>query len=248
MSVPAILDEVIRECNALFKQLLLSRAALTIGGDALSGFGDEVFVRAVVGAGVEIEPMPMAELKQYRTDLPHVLIEVFQGKLMQSWQECLSQLFPYFLGLHFQGVRQFVELKRRDIRVDFSVAHDILQQARDRLKSDFEFLKYSDRVALITSALDETRAASDFLANIHKHVQIRNAFQHRGGLLEPFALRELGLNKISLLNEKGDSEEFVSGQSLRLSIPEFDSLRRSLLMVGQIWRRWNGKHSDGSHP
>jgi hypothetical protein len=84
----------------------------------------------VVGAGVEIEPMPMAELKQYRTDLPQVLIEVFQGKLMQSWQECLSQLFSYFLGLHFQGVRQFVELKRRDIRVDFSVAHDILQQAR----------------------------------------------------------------------------------------------------------------------
>lgn len=76
----------------------------------------------------------------------------------------------------------------------------------------------------------------EHLSNIHKHVQIRNAIQHRHGIVEAFALKKLGTTKIEVMNAAGESRTLAEGDSIELSIPEYDALRRSILLMGQAWR------------
>ncbi len=59
-------------------------------------------------------------------------------------------------------------------------------------------------------------------------------------MVDELLLRELGVRKISLLDVDGNPQEYQINDKIELSVPEFDPFRRSLLMVGQAWRRWNG--------
>ncbi len=127
------IDAVIMESDRLFKQYLLAHTALALGQDTLSGFPDSVCIEATVGLNVETEPIPMGELKHYRAGLPHFLLEIFHGKLVQVWHECLSTLFRLLVDLHFSGKRQFQDLKTRNIPIDFQTSTSLVEQIKERL-------------------------------------------------------------------------------------------------------------------
>lgn len=234
------IDKLITESNSLFKQYILAHTALNLGQNTLSGFPDSVCITATVGLNIDIEPIPMGELKYYRAGLPHFLLEIFHGKLVQVWHECLSTLFRMLVDLHFAGKRQFKELKLRNISLDFRAPVALEEQIKERLCQDFDFQRYSDRVTLLNGVFNPNKEQSDHLINIAKHIQIRNSFQHNGGVVVEFLLKELGLQKIRLLCSDGKPREYQLNDMIELSVPEFDAFRRSLLMVGQVWRRWNG--------
>lgn len=61
----AVIDTVITESSRLFKQCMLAHTALNLGQGTLSGFPDSVCIKTAIGLNVEIEPIPMAELKHY---------------------------------------------------------------------------------------------------------------------------------------------------------------------------------------
>ena len=232
----AAIDTVISESSSLFKQCILAHTALNIGQGTLSGFPDS----AAVGVNVEIEPIPMAELKHYTAALPHFLLEVFHGKLVQIWHECLLQLFRMLVNLHFSGNRKFAELKKREIVIDFQAGSSLEAQMTERICRDFDFERYSDKIKLLNGVFNPNNEQPEHLLNVAKHVQIRNCFQHCCGIVDEFLLKELGLHKISLLNFNGESRDYQLNDKIEISIPEFDVFRRSLLMVGQLWRKWNG--------
>ncbi len=239
MQLQAI-DTVVKESNSLFKQFLLAHTALSIGQGTLTDFPDAICISTTVGLDIEIEPIPMGELKRYRDELPKFLLEIFHGKLVQIWNECLSNLFQMLVDLHFSGQRQFIELKKRNISLDFQEDAKLEIQVKDRLCHDFGFQNYSDRVKLLNAVFNPNQEQCDYLYNVSKNVQVRNAFQHRERKVDEFLLRELGVQKISLLDDDGKPQEYLLGDILKLSVPEFDAFRRSLLMVGQLWRKWNG--------
>ena len=234
------IDTVITESNRLFHQFLLAHTALSLGQGTLTGFPDTICITTTVGLNIEIEPIPMGELKRYRDELPNFLVEIFHGKLVQIWHECLSNLFQILVDFHFSGQRQFVELKKRNISLDFQENAILEIQVKDRLCRDFGFQNYSDRVKLLNAVFNPNQEQSEHLGNVSKNVQVRNAFQHREREVDEFLLRELGVQKISLLDRDGKPREYMLGDTLELSVPEFDAFRRSLLMVGQVWRKWNG--------
>ena len=235
-----VIDKVIRESSHLFKQYILTHTAFSLGQDSLSGFPDTVCIETTVGLNVDIEPIPMGELKHYREGLPNFLLEIFHGKLVQVWSECLLSLFQMLVNLHFSGKRPFTELKKRSVSLDFKEPSSFEDQINDRLCRDFEFQQYSDRVKLVNDVFNQNHEQTDHLSNIAKNVQIRNSFQHRGGTVDEFLLKELGTQKISLLDKNGEAREYKLGDAIELSVAELESLRRSLLMVGQVWRKWNG--------
>jgi len=234
------IDTVIIESNRLFSQYLLSHTALALGQNTLSDFPDSVCIRAVVGLNVEMEPIPLGELKHYRAGLPHFLLEIFHGKLVQVWHECLSTLFRMLVDFHFSGMRRFEELKTRSISLDFQVSTALEDQIRERLCRDYDFQRYSDKVKLLNGVFNPEKKHGDHIMNVAKHIQIRNSFQHRGGIVDDFLLKELGLQKLSILNSDGKLRDYHLNDRIELSVPEFDSLRRSLLRIGQIWRKWDG--------
>jgi hypothetical protein len=234
------IDTVISESSSLFKQCILAHTALHLGQGTLSGFPDSVCIKTATGLNVEIEPIPMAELKHYTEGLPHFLLEVFHGRMVQVWQECLLKLFRILVDLHFSGKRKFAELKKRDIVLDFQATPSLEAQMTERLCRGFEFERYSDKVKLLNGVFNPINEQPEHLLNVAKHVQIRNSFQHRRGIVDEFLLKELGLQKIALLNFNGESRDYQLNDNIQISIPEFDAFRRSLLMVGQLWRKWNG--------
>jgi len=234
------INAVIAESSRLLKQCILAQAAHTLGQERLSGFPDSVCVKTAIGVNVEIEPIPLGELKEYAGGLPGFLMEVFHGKLLQVWHDCLSELFKMLVDLHFAGKRRFSELKKREVTVDFRLDVPFETQIKERLRRDFDFERYSDKVKLLNGVFNPSNEQEEHFARIASHVQIRNSFHHRGGILDQFLLSELGCHKLVLLDAGGIPREYGIGDRLGVSIPEFEALRRSLLVVGQVWRKWDG--------
>ena len=239
MHIPPI-DRLIRNSTEIFKQFLLAQTALRIGGDTINGFADNALIGAIVGINVEIEPIPLFEVKHYWDRMPLFIIEVFHGKLVFAWQECLASLFELLIDKHFIGERQFKELKKCSIDIDFRNELDIISQAKRGLLKKFDFSSYKEKVRLINAVFNPNNYRETELKNIHKHVHIRNSFQHKGGKIDEFFLKDLGQQKIKLLNDNSEEKEFKENDYIQLSIPEFDLFRRSIVLVAQTWRQWNG--------
>ena len=192
-----------------------------------------------VGLNIEIEPIPVCELKQYKPILPQFLLETFHDRLVQLWNRSIAKLFRYLIELHFNGIRPFVELKNRRPKIDFRSSTSLDDQIKEALSEDFEFQKYSERVKLLNSVFNPENNNSNDLRNMHKHVHVRNCLQHKEGYIDSFFLKDLGLNEIGMLDHNANLMTYNLNDRIILSIPEFDGFRRSLLLVGQVWRTWN---------
>lgn len=234
-----IIDKLITESSHLFKQYILTHTSFKMGQDSLAEFDNSVCIEATVGLNIHIEPIPMGELKHYKARLPNFLLEIFHGKLVQIWNECLSELFQMLVGLHFSGKRPFSELKKRSVTLNFIESIGIEEQIRERLCKDFEFEKYKDKVKLLNSVFHQDGDVSDHLFNILKNVHIRNAFQHHGGKVDEFLLNELGVSEIIILDKNGKPQKFKQNDDIELSVSELNVFRQSLNIVGQDWRKWN---------
>jgi len=239
MHIPPI-DNLIDQSTRIFKQFLLAQNALNIGGNTILGFSDNALIGATVGVGIEIEPIPIFEVKNYWLELPKVMLETFHGKLVQEWYECLTTLFHLLMDKHFSGMRKFKELKRRQATIDFREDIDVIEQTKYSLLNSFDFDSYKDKVKLINSVFNPENKREEYLINIHKHIQIRNAIQHKNCRIDSFFLKDLGLQQISLLDDEAKEKTFKVNDCIELSIPEFDYFRRSIVLVGQVWREWNG--------
>jgi hypothetical protein len=239
MHIPPI-DNLIKQSTRIFKQLLLAQNALNIGGNTILGFSDNAFISASVGADVQIEPIPLAEVKHYWLEMPRFMLETFHGKLVQEWYECLTALFCLLIDKHFSGERKFNELKRCQTTIDFREDIDLIEQTKCSLLDRFEFDSYRDKVKLINSVFNRESKREEYLKNIHKHIQIRNSIQHKNCTIDNFFLKDLGVQQISLLDNNSKEKIYKVNDCIELSIPEFDYFRRSIVLIGQVWREWNG--------
>lgn len=232
-----ILDGLIADVQSTFHAFLLAQTTLQLGGGVLENIQDNTIIEATLGITVDIEPIPIGELRQYNNTFPTFLLDVFHGKTVQHWQDCLTSIFGHYVDLHCRGIRPFVELKTQDVKIDFASTEQVADQMRFALVRDFEFREYGERLKLIDRIRNKTGRYAEELRNIHKHVQLRNAGQHRHGTLDAFALQKLGTTKIEVLDAEGKPRSFAQGDKVDLSIPEYDTFRRSILLVGQAWRQ-----------
>lgn len=235
--VTDILDALIGDVQSTFHAFLLAQTTLQLGGGVLENIQDNTIIEATLGVTLDIEPIRIGELRQYNDTFPTFLLEVFHAKTVQHWQDCLTRIFGYYVDLHCHGLRPFVELKSQDVRIDFASTEGMADQMRVALVRDFEFREYGDRQKLIDKIRNTTGRHLEHLRNIHKHVQIRNASQHKHGVVGAFSLRKLGTTKIEVLDPAGKPRSFAEGERVELSIPEYDAFRRSILLVGQAWRQ-----------
>lgn len=234
--VNLIIDQLTSQVQRNFREFLLSYASLQLGGETLSDINDYARLDTMVGLNISIEPIPIIELKQYKTDFPDFLLEVFHSRLVQVWQDCLNTIFGYYIELHFNRVRSFTELQKKQIQLDFNTGVDLDEQIKTGLVNDFQFAKYAERQKLVNHLRNPNDEQQLHLQNVHKNVQIRNAIQHRNSRVDNMILRPLGVQQIEILDHQGNATLVGENDQVHLSIPEFDSFRRSLLIVGQTWR------------
>ena len=232
-----IIDRLIIDVNSTFMNLLAASTMYGLGQETLSQIDNQVSISPKVGTNLHIEPIPIVDIKKFRDDYPYFLSEVFHGKLVQLWDNCLHDVFSLFIDLHFTGKRNFEELGKLSIRLDFRSSENFYSHIQNRIIHAFDFQKYRDREKLINKILNLNAVGRDELAAIHKNVLIRNAIQHRNGVIDSFTLKELGSSQIKIFdtNEKL-LKVYKENDKILLSIPEIYSFKSSLLYIGQIWR------------
>jgi len=216
--------------------LLLAQATLQLGEGMLNTISDNANLEVSIGSAIQVEPIPIGELRQYGGTFSDFILQVFHGRVITLWQDLMQSIFEVYLEWHFQGTRGFTELKSRQLTLDFSAGESLDDQIKTRLKSNFSFEKYKCRCKLINSIRNRNNSRDSEPYEINKHVNIRNSFQHHDGIIDEFSLQNLGRARIELLESDGQTAFFGQGDRLRLSIPEFDRLQKSLLLVVQAWR------------
>jgi len=134
------------------------------------------------------------------------------------------------------GKRSFEELGKHSIKLDFSSDENFYSQIQNRIVDDFDFKKYRYREKLINKILNSNDVGRDELNDIHKNVLIRNAIQHKNGVIGSYTLKALGSSQIKILGMNGESKVYKENDKIILSIPEIYSFKSSILYIGQIWR------------
>ena len=234
--VDAMLDELIERIQATSKACILARTCHELGSGIVGTLADGTLVTATVGLNLTIEPIPVAELRSFNAVYADFVSDSFHGRLLLDWQQLLSEVFAHYVGLHLSGSRTFTELGNTQLKIDFAEPASFQDQVRRSLCRDFEFRRYADRQKLIARLRDPAGLAQDDAETVLCHIHIRNAIQHRHGILDEYAFKELGRNQIDVLDEAGATRSVRAGDRVVVSFPEFDKLRRALLAIGQKWR------------
>lgn len=231
-----IIDRLIIDVNSTFMKLLAASTMYELGQETLSQIDNQVSISPKVGINLHIEPIPIVDIKKFRDDYPYFLSDVFHGKLVQLWNNCLHDIFSLFIDFHFTGKRNFEELGKHSIKLDFSSDENFYSQIQNRIIDDFDFKKYRYREKIINKILNLNDVGRDEIAAIHKNVLIRNAIQHKNGVIDSYTVKELGSSQIKILDMNGKLKLYKENDKILLSIPEIYSFKSSILSIGQIWR------------
>lgn len=231
-----LLDDFVSDAQGNFHALLLANATLQLGEDALNTIAGGSILEVPISPGIHVEPIAIDELREYGSTFPDFLLQVFHGKTITLWHGLLQELFSIYLEKHISGTRLFTELKGRQVKIDFRSAEALQSQIERGVLKDFGFDKYAERQKLINCLRNPSKAREDELFTIHTHVQLRNALQHQNGFLDQFVFDQLGRTRIVLLDSAGSPKDYTVGNQIELSLPEFDKLQKSLLLVAQAWR------------
>jgi len=188
--INASLDALIESCNSEFKQFLVAYYVHVFGQNVLKDISDHALLNAIVWVRLEIEPIPVGHLREFNNIYPAFLFEIFHGRFVQTWNTCLYQLFSTLLGLHMSGARNFAELGKRNVSLDFDSSMPSSEQIRENMYSSFKFFKYLERQKVINNALNQKNEGEGDQINVRKNVLVRNSFQHRKGIVDDDLLKE----------------------------------------------------------
>lgn len=238
------LDEVvnnsIEDVKDIFTTFLSALTMYQRGQDTITDINNRASISPKVGGDIHLEPLPIGVVKEFKNYYPDFILEVFQGRLIQKWNDCLNEFFVLLLDLHIEGERLFKELKNPKVSVDFRSATDLVNQIRENSIENFRLsTSFNQRQKIINDALNPDRKSGSDLENIYKHVLLRNAIKHREKKIDLYIIENLGEAgpELEILNEEGEPELFGEGERIQLSIPALYKLRSSMLCVLQLWKR-----------
>ena len=234
-----IIDTLTDNINSTFIELVAAFEMHNLGRYTLSYINDNVAVSPKVGVDLQIEPISITIIKEFKDNYPSFLSEVFHNKLVQIWNNCLDEIFSLFVRLHLLGIRKFGELKNQNIKLDFRSNDDFYLQIENRINSDFCFKEYSERQKIINKCLNPEEKRENDLRNIYKHVLIRNFIQHKNNIVDSYIIKKLGANQIQILDINGKTSVLKEGDKIILTISEINLFKQSMLKIGQIWRLKN---------
>jgi hypothetical protein len=223
-----------------FRQLTLAIAYLNIGSSVINAGPANASVALSLDKDIKTEPFYLKELLIQSGTVEKGVLELYQNKMIAAWSDLLGDLFSRFMDMHFSGIREFHELKKRSVRLDFSKGTDLNEQIRVALAADFAFQRYAERIKIIDELLNPDRKYSTELTTIKKHVFIRNAVQHHAGKVYKDMLKELGCSKLTLLDGNADLRELDVDDLILLSVPEIDTLKRGIYLLSNEWRKHCG--------
>lgn len=233
------IDELILNLNLLFKELLSAKTLYDIGRVNIDSLSNDIYISPIVGPGLQIEPVHISVVKEYKENYPHFIFEVYHGKVVQLINNLLDDVFEQLVEFHFSRHRVFCELKKQDVKIDFSINIDHNIQIKESLQKDYSFKDFIERVRIINKVFNPSNNGNTELDHIKMNVLLRNTVQHRNNILDEYIFSKLGCSEIFLLNDQGEKVTYKKGDQISISIPDIHLFISSLLFIIQIWRNGN---------
>lgn len=236
-------DNLITTINTILDDFAVAYTYHDLGKKYICSIDDEteVFPEFYIGSDIHVEWPSISDVKLFNDNYPSFLVEVFHSRLAQSWQNCLNDIFSIFIDSHFSAERPFIELKKRQVRLDFSSSDSILTQIRNVCIDDFDFMNYPDKIKIIKNTLNSIDLDSYF-KTIYKNMLIRNNIQHSNGIVDDKLLKSLGEPAVEILDKDGINKYYKNGDKIELSYPELYLFGHSIIYVIQKWRE-NNEHN-----
>lgn len=236
-SINPIIDELIASSKSNFKDFSMATTIYNLGKDALSLFNQISDKNVEVSLPMKGLPIKLSidEFNSFKNNYPYFLLDIFHNKQVQIWNDGIDEIFSLLYDLHGHG-RKFKELSKKDIKLDFNLDDSVGEQTRNSVINDFKFKKSLDRIKFIDKILNPRKFEEQSLKNIKKNVLIRNALQHRKGIIDQYIMNELGNKVIQLLDPDGKQRMYKEGEKIDLSIPELHMFCKSIVDVTNKWR------------
>jgi hypothetical protein len=212
-----------------FRELLLGVAAFELGMQALDN-NRKASISISIADGAHYEPIHVSDLFQNAASVKHGPIELFQSKCVAMWNDLTVDIFSAAVTEHLDGVVAQPDLGSYKIQVDLASSMPILEQIKTKLISDFAFTNHGDRLRSIGKIIP-LKNVKHQIDLIRKHVEIRNSFQHHGGVLHAGALKILATKNIKVKDGVGKDVALSLGQKIELSVIEVDLLKSALFEV-----------------
>ncbi|MBD8531505.1 MULTISPECIES: hypothetical protein [unclassified Massilia] len=231
------IDSFQRKLTTYFRQMTLGFVFADLG--KLVENPGEIAIRLTLSKKATSEPIPLNDFIPHSGEVSAGVAELFQVRAIAAWNDLLNDLFSVFVREHLTGSRQFKAIKKRSASVDFSSSEPIQDQILRSVVTDFTFDPYKARIKSIKDLCITKLPVDDDLKIIRKHVEIRNNFQHHGGVVTQDLLDNLGSNKLELLNSTAQAFELKKGDRILLYIPELNLLKAAMYRVTIKWRNAN---------
>lgn len=242
--IPCLTDSInnlIVDINKISDQLLAAYTLNQLGKSNISTIiRDGALIAPYVGVGVHIEPIPIHELQEFLKGYPDFLFEVFQGKLVYSWNYFLDSLFSTFVDMHisgkwvFKGIsenRQLQKIYERNTLDSISILDKF---SRFSYKDRMEVIKnaLTDSLELNQLSTTDTDTINKKLETINKHICIRNAIQHHNCLVYEEMLEILKCDQIEIFDNDAKIKIYEKNDKIRLSFSEINLFSSSMIYIG----------------
>lgn len=169
------------------------------------------------------------------SELINSTLGYIQNDVMSEFNDFIDECYlQYLVHVLSDNNPDSIKLKSINVRIgldhiseqpSFGIGDNWLtiREIISNIWRDFKFLSFKDKFKEIMNCIDFKYDAKQ-IADINKHVVIRNCIQHHQWALAADVLKTIGLNKIEILNEKGKYTTIQKWNKIVLTSQEVSSI------------------------
>ena len=166
---------------------------------------------------------------------PNILLELFLTEIIQYWFDFLLAIYTEVLEANLlNNSNSNYPIPDAKLKVNLSLSGvNLSQNIKDTACKDFDFLKASDKLKIITKALNKNLSTITIDVTLLKtNIQVRNILQHRNGIVNQKDLSDLGIASID--EDHGNlPKSIVAGQKITRTPFDLENLTDSLINIAK---------------
>jgi hypothetical protein len=224
LNLKAERKRLLENCHELVQRFYVTRDYLRVGEAAAAAMQPQMPVVVTSGASVQAAQVTSVSLG------PPDILTLVQAGMIQEWQVYLDNLFEAVVIYSFE-VRDYSRLSSMILTIDITdidaaslvkMRQSIATSARER----FSFQAYDQKTRTICGMFG-VDVQDNSVAELRKHVEIRNIFQHSRGIIRASDTARIGKGYFEIRDAQGIKKYGVNDRIV-LTTSEVEHLESTL--------------------
>jgi hypothetical protein len=245
-SLEKIFNDFITDTNNVFHELSIAYQVIVspyFAGENIDQSSDYAVYEPINAGGYCFEDMRIPDIKKFKRNYPDFLMEIFHGKLIQLWYNCIDDIFAFLVYSYFSGTRTFTQFGTNyQVKLNLTFDSEYLISQIPRIVIN-EFKSKSgamDKTDIIRNALNSENIDDKHFKEIYKNMFIRNNIQHNNSVISEKIPTRLENNRkakfIYMFDSDGKRICCKCNEKITLSFFEIKSFINAMHAVVKGWR------------